>query len=73
MICQAREFRRVFSLNQMLTERGNATIGDLADLGLATVAGKLANPDGYWSCAWCWMDYVRPGYRPRSGHFQQPA
>lgn len=58
------ELQRVFKLNQALTERGNATLGDLVELGLATVAGKLATPRGWWSCPWCWRDYVRPGYRP---------
>lgn len=59
----AREAQRVFNLNQALTEQGNVTLSDLVDLGLATVAGNLSTPRGYWSCPWCWMDYVRPGYR----------
>lgn len=56
------EVQRVFTLNQALTEQGSVTLGDLVDLGLATVNGKLSAPCGYWSCPWCWMDYVRPGY-----------
>jgi hypothetical protein len=57
------EVLRVFTLNQALTQQGNVTLGDLVDLGLATVAGQLADPRGYWSCPWCWMDYDRPSYR----------
>lgn len=60
-----REFLRVFALNQALTEKGNATLGDLAELGLTTIAGSLSKPRGYWFCTWSWMGYVRPGYRLR--------
>lgn len=60
---EAQELHRVHKLNQALTEKGNATLGDLADLGLATIAGTLSDPRGWFSCPWCWRDYVRPGYR----------
>lgn len=58
----ADEFARVHALNRAMTESGGGTLGDLARLELATVAGKLSAPMGWWSCPWCWMDYVRPVY-----------
>lgn len=59
----AQELHRVHKLQQALTEKGNATLGDLAKLSLATIAGKLSKPRGSWCCAWCWTDHDCPGYR----------
>ena len=59
----AQELLRVLKLRKDLNARGNVTLGDIVDLGLANWAGNLSNPQGYWDCPWCWMDYERPAYR----------
>jgi hypothetical protein len=73
VISAEREVIRVFALNQAMTEQGSATLGQLAELGLATVAGQLTNPCGYWHCAACWMDYPSPGYRQPNFFFTSGA
>lgn len=40
----------------------NPNLGDLADSGLHSYAGRLSRPFGAWHCPACWMDYAKGKY-----------
>ena len=53
--------RQVFARQEVFNAIERPTLGDLAESGLYSYAGRLSDPRGWWHCQNCWMDYAVAG------------
>lgn len=55
------KLRDVQAQQQRLNELKTPTVGELAESGLFSFAGRIASPFGAWHCPACWTDYAAGG------------
>lgn len=58
---EQQHLRDVQARQSALNALEKPTLGDLAEAGVFSYCGRLANPTGWWHCPACWMDYATHG------------